>query len=321
MPYQKLQDLEGEIVQLWADGKGQFKNKTELATHIIRQYGDFGKREDNIRREISRIIEKQKKEIHKNSEQYKPKILLFDIETAPMTVYVWGHWKNNVALNQVISNTYVLCWSAKWLGDSEVMAGVLTPEESKNKDDKRIVTDLWKLLDEAEIVVGHNHEKFDIPKVNSRFLIHGLKRPTTFKTVDTLRVVRKQFGFSSNRLDALAGYFGLEHKLHTSFELWSECVNGNEQSLSYMSEYCSRDVTLLEEVYLILRPWISGHPNIGIFFDEQRHICPNCGSTDLTEENPYYTTVGRYPTYRCKCGALSKGKKSDYDNTKLVRSI
>lgn len=319
MPYTNIQDLKDEIIELWKSGK--FDTIANLTRYIIDQHGDFGREQDSIRRSISKIINSAKIEDDNTTEQYTPKILLFDIETAPMRAYVWGHWKNNVSLNQVISNTYVLCWSAKWLGHKEVISGVLTADEAKNENDKRIVSDLWKLLDDAEIVIGHNIEKFDIPRINSRFIIHGIKRPSTFKTVDTLRVVRKQFGFNSNRLDALAGYFGLEHKLQTSFELWSESMTGSEESLSYMSTYCDRDVTLLEEVYLILRPWISGHANIALHFNECKHICPNCGSTDLSEEKPYYTSVGRYPTYRCKCGAISREKKSDYTNNKLLRSV
>lgn len=319
MQFTDIQELKSEIVTLWESGK--YSSIAELTRHIIAEHGDFGREQDSLRRSVSKILAKVSVPEAKEVQQYTPKILLFDIETSPMRAFVWGHWKNNVALNQVISNTYVLCWSAKWLGHEEVMSGVLTQKEAKNEDDKRIVMDLWKLLDEAEIVIGHNHEKFDIPRINSRFIIHGLQRPSTFKTVDTLRVVRKQFGFSSNRLDALAGYFGLEHKLETSFGLWSDSMAGDEDSLMYMSTYCNRDVTLLEEVYMILRPWISGHANIGLYFDESKHICPNCGSTDLTEGKPYYTTVGRYQTFRCKCGAISRVKKSDYDNSKLLRSV
>ncbi|WP_101690722.1 ribonuclease H-like domain-containing protein [Dysgonomonas massiliensis] len=316
-----LHSYKDEVLKLWESG--EYQNKTDLARFVIAKYSNFGRPDDSVRRSISKMISKHNKRKNKakKSEQYTPKVLLFDIETAPMRAYVWGHWKNNIALNQVISNTYVLCWSAKWLGHDNVISGVLTPDEAIKEDDKRIVSDLWHLLNEAEIVIGHNIERFDIPRMNSRFIIHGLQRPSTYKTVDTLRVVRKQFGFNSNRLDALAGYFGLDHKLHTSFELWSESMGGSEDSLKYMSEYCDRDVTLLEEVYLILRPWISGHANIGLYFDANKHICPNCGSTDLTEEKPYYTTVGRYQTFRCKCGAISRVKKSDYDNSKLLRSV
>ncbi|MBK5722565.1 ribonuclease H-like domain-containing protein [Dysgonomonas sp. Marseille-P4677] len=315
-----LQSLKDEIISLWDSGK--FDTKAGLAKYIIDKYTNFDRPDDSIRRSISKIISKHKRKQAKKPERYIPKILFFDIETAPMRAFVWGHWKNNIALSQVISNTFVLCWSAKWIGSDKVISDVLTPEESLVENDKRITENLWKLFDEAEIIVGHNIEKFDIPRMNSRFVIHGLPRPSTYRTIDTLRAVRRYCGFASNRLDALAGYFNLEHKLTTDFDLWAKSMSGDKDSLEYMSKYCDRDVLLLEEVYNILRPWISNHPNVGLYFDLNKGVCAVCGSTDLKEEKPYYTTVGRYQTYRCNCcGALSKVKRSDYDNSKLLRSI
>lgn len=48
------------------------------------------------------------------------KILLLDIETAPNTVYTWGLFKQNIAINQIESPGYILCWAAKWLGDDRM---------------------------------------------------------------------------------------------------------------------------------------------------------------------------------------------------------
>ena len=44
-----------------------------------------------------------------------PKILIFDLETAPMSAYVWGRWNQNINLEATISEWFILCWSAKWL--------------------------------------------------------------------------------------------------------------------------------------------------------------------------------------------------------------
>ena len=44
-------------------------------------------------------------------------ILFLDIETAPLLGYVWGLWKNNVGLNQIYRDSYVLNWAASWLGE------------------------------------------------------------------------------------------------------------------------------------------------------------------------------------------------------------
>ena len=100
-----------------------------------------------------------------------PRILLFDIETAPMMAFIWKLWKENVGLPQIISDWFIICWSAKWLYSNEIFTGCLTPEEAVKQDDKRIVTDLWELINKADIVIAYNGVAFDIPKINSRFLV------------------------------------------------------------------------------------------------------------------------------------------------------
>lgn len=319
MPFTDIQELKSEIVTLWESGK--YSSIADLTRHIIAEHGDFGREQDSLRRSVSKMIAKHEIPQNKDIKQFIPKILLLDIETAPLQGYIWSLWKQNIGLNQIISEWFMLCWSAKWIYSDEVFSGKLNKKELLNQNDRRICGDLWRLLDEAELVVAHNGDRFDIPKINTRFIMNGLNRPSPYRTIDTLTVARKQFGFSSNRLDALAGYFGFEHKLSTDFTLWDRCVKGDTEAMDYMSEYCERDVLLLEEVYLKIRNWIPNHPNIGLYFDTTEHICPNCGSTDLIEGKPYYTTVGRYQTFRCKCGAISRVKKSDYDNSKLLRSV
>lgn len=319
MPYTNINELDSVILELWQSGK--FEKKTYLANHLISLYGDFGRSADSVRRSVSHILEKAIQAPKIVYSQYTPKILFLDIETAPIQSYVWSLWKQNVGLSQIISEWFMLCWSAKWIYSDKVLSGKLNQEELLDQNDKRICGDLWKLLDEADIIIAHNGDRFDIPKINTRFILNGYQRPSFYKTIDTLTVARKSFGFSSNKLDALAGYFKLEHKISTDFGLWDRCVKGDEEAMEYMSKYCDRDVSLLEEVYIKLRPWIINHPNLGMYFDSKDLICPNCGSTHLKESHDYYTTVGRYKVYRCKCGALSRVKKGDFDNSKLLRSI
>ena len=91
-----------------------------------------------------------------------PKILIFDLETAPMSAYVWGRWNQNINLEATISEWFMLCWSAKWLYSNEVMSRRLTSEEAINEDDSRIVKDLWKLINEADIIVAHNAKQADV---------------------------------------------------------------------------------------------------------------------------------------------------------------
>lgn len=319
MQITELSQIKDEILSLW--DSGEFESKRKLARFITNKYGTFGRDWDNVRRSVSQMCKVSDIE-NKKVEQFIPKILILDIETAPILANVWGLWKQNIPITMIEREWYMLCWSAKWLYSDDVLSGKLTKEEMLDRSDKRISTELWHLLDEAELVIAHNGNRFDIPKINTRFLLNGLKRPSPYRTIDTLLVSRRMFGFSSNKLDNLANQLGLDGKLKTDYSLWDGCLRGDEESMKYMSLYCDQDVKLLEEVYLEIRHWIPNHPNIGLYFDENKPICPNCGTTEFTDEKPYYTSVSRFPTYRCVgCGAISRGKKSDKNNNNLLRSV
>lgn len=270
---------------------------------------------------LAKLFKVKRDTIYKLKSQVRsnlPKILIFDIETSPMKAYVWSRWKQNIHLEQTLAEWFCISWSAKWLYADETMHDVLTPEEILKEDDKRIMARLWQLFDEADITIAHNGIDFDIPRCNSRFILLGFPPPSTYQVIDTKRVAAKQFGFSSNKLDALAGYFGIEHKMDTDFELWAKCMMGDKEALGYMEMYNIKDTEILEEVYLKLRPWIKNHPNVGMYLDSKEPICASCGSHELTPIDKYhYTQTAKYQLYRCKCGALSRGRVNLLDKVKM----
>lgn len=246
-----------------------------------------------------------------------PKILVFDIETSPLRAFVFQKsvWKANIADDQVISEWFMLCWSAKWLLSNEILSDSLTGNEAVDENDKRIVGSFWKVLNDADIVIAHNGDSFDIPNMNTRFIVQGFNPPSPYQTIDTKLIAQKQFGFTHNSLDGLAKLFKLGEKKPTDFELWKKCVSGDSVALKYMQEYNIGDVNLLEDVYLKLRPWIKNHPNIGLYLDSDETVCSNCGSHDIewVEDKFYYTQTQKYPVYKCKCGNWGRSRKSALD--------
>jgi hypothetical protein len=242
------------------------------------------------------------------------KILVLDIETAPIRAYVWGIWNQNVSINQIESDWFCLTWAAKWLFDKKVYSGSVTPEEAVKQDDRRIIKSLWALLNEADIVIAHNAQKFDIPKINSRFLIHGLNPPLPYQTIDTLLHIRRQFGFTSNKLDYVNQLLNLPRKQDTGgFELWEKCYKGEAKSIKKMLLYNIQDVRILEETYLRIRAWIKPHPSMGLYIlDEGQSRCPSCGSEKLKQEGKnYHTPANAYEQLRCdNCGATSRKRLS-----------
>lgn len=237
-----------------------------------------------------------------------PKILFFDIETAPILGYAWQMWDTD--LMGLKNNFYILSFAFKWNGDKKIQT-VALPDFSlyqKNKeDDRMLVAALWALINEADILVAHNGDKFDIKKSNARFLFHKLAPPAPYKTVDTLKVAKRYFKFDSNKLDSLCKELGIGSKLpHTGAHLWFGCMSGDEKSWTIMRKYNAHDVFLLEEVYLRLRPWMTNHPNVNVY-DEIAGACPTCGGKKLQKRGFSVTGLGKKQRYQCSCGAWSHG--------------
>lgn len=243
------------------------------------------------------------------------KVLVLDIETAPIRAYVWGIWQQNVGLNQIQSDWFCLTWAAKWLFEDKVYSAKLTPKEVVKQDDKRIIRGIWELVNQADIVIAHNGEKFDIPKLNTRFILNGLQPPLPYQQIDTLKHIRRQFGFTSNKLDYVNKLLNLERKTDTGgFELWEKCMTGDAVALTTMEQYNINDVRILEETYLHIRAWIKPHPNMGLFIlDESQSRCPSCGSDDMKEMGKHYhTTANIYVAQRCgNCGATARKRTAD----------
>lgn len=242
------------------------------------------------------------------------KILLLDIETAPNVAYVWGLFKENIPLQRLVDSGYVLCWAAKWLGESDVMF------DSIFKSKERIMLKrIHALLEEADAVVHYNGNSFDIPTLNKEFLLNKMAPPSPTKQIDLLNTARHRFRFVSNKMDYVAQALGLGKKKTTTFELWVQCMNKDPEAWKKMEEYNKGDVELLEGIYNEFRPWIKNHPNVALYNAVDGHTCPTCGSGSLVKRGFSYTATGQYQRYRCTdCGTWSRDRKGVQFQTELV---
>lgn len=187
----------------------------------------------------------------------KVNVLSWDIETSQMITKVWQLRGNEyIEPTRIMKDWFIVCWSAKSL-NGKMYHERLTAKEAREGNDERIVRSLWKLLNEQDYLVGHNSDAFDGKKSATRFLKYGLPIPNYFKTIDTLKVVKKHFRISSNKLDYVCKFVGLEGKINTGgIDLWDKCELGDEKALKKMSKYCDNDVRILERLFLRLLPYI-----------------------------------------------------------------
>lgn len=308
--------IKGQIVieYLKKVNENQHNWKRGLAKKIFEKHPNLFSSIDNartmIRRHTGESGERSRINKNKHTQNHSAKILILDIETAPMEAYVWGIWEQNINYDSIKSHWFILTWSAKWLFDKKVYSDKLTSKEAISENDKRIMKSLWSLLDEADIVIAHNGDKFDIPKINTRFLYHDIHPPMPYLTIDTLKHLRK-FSLPSNKLDNANKYLSLTPKKdNEGMPLWIKCRKGDEKALRDMELYNIQDVRSLEETYLRIRPWIKPHPNVGLHVAENILVCPTCGHDELREEGTYQTQASIFKALRCtSCGAVSRQRK------------
>lgn len=236
--------------------------------------------------------------------------MLLDIETAPIIAAVWRLFDDNAIY--VIRDTYILCFAAKWLDERGVKTHILPDYpryKSHRHDDKSLVRELWKYLDAADIVIAHNGDRFDVPKIRARMVVHNLPPPSHFRTIDTLKISRT-FKFDSNKLDNLGRYTSEGRKRPTTGgTLWKQvCEDGDPKAWETMRRYNAQDVRLLERIYNRLKPWATSHPNLNLYHDDPL-ACPTCQSHRIKAKGYVYlkSTVKR--RYFClSCDAQWQGE-------------
>lgn len=241
-----------------------------------------------------------------------PRVLFLDIETSPIVGYAWGVYEQN--LLKVLQPSFIICVAWKWLGDRDVTVAALPDFPGYRPgqlNDYKLVKAVHDVLDEADIVIAHNGDKFDVKKLNARFAFHKLNAPSFYQTVDTLKVAKKHFRFDSNTLNSIGSYLTGGEKMNTGgFELWEQCMAGVPAAWAKMKRYNVRDIDLLERVYMRLRPFMTAHPNLNVIAEPARRgmSCPVCLHTDLMKRGFSNTRTGRRQRFQCNdCGSWSSG--------------
>lgn len=228
--------------------------------------------------------------------------LVLDIEVSPMIAVIWG-LRNNQYINpdNVVQDSYILTWAAKWVGQKKVYSD--TRLKSGNR---KMLANMAELLEQANVVIGYNSSRFDMPILQQEMFMLGLP-VVEYKQIDLLKVVRQNFRFASNKLDYISKKLDIRKgKLETGgLPLWMDCMDHNNDAKSkrkayrVMRKYNEEDVVLTEELYLKLLPYINNHPNWNVYTDDKRLKCPTCGSPHVTKKGMRYTKTGTYQRWLC----------------------
>lgn len=224
------------------------------------------------------------------------RVLLLDIETAPSVVYMWRATDQYVPMDMLVEPGFVLGWSAKWRGEKKIESNFVGPDDALDRKDAAVVERLATLIREADVSVGHNIDGFDIPQLNNRLLYWNLEPLGPVRTIDTLKLAKKNFDLPWNKLDFLGDFTDNGRKLKTDMDLWKNCVEGDLDALARMKKYNRRDVVLLEAVFERMLPYVRNLPRL---VDGPGFVCPTCGSADLVRRGLYRTQTSTWQRYHC----------------------
>ncbi len=238
----------------------------------------------------------------------KPKILILDIETRPALSYHWRMWKENIAPIQNVESGDIICVGMKWMDDPATK--LFSTWEHGHEAMMRAV---HAYMTEADAVVTYNGEKFDLPKITTAFIKHGLKLPPPLTSFDLYKTVKAKLGYDFNRLEYVAEQLGVGSKVpHEGFRLWKKVMAGDAKAQARMERYCKGDVRLTERVYKKLRPYIVNHPHLGFV---GRTDCGACGSPHTHSRGVRRTKSFLIQRIQCQtCGSWQDGKRTSVKN-------
>lgn len=239
----------------------------------------------------------------------KAKILIYDIEISPTLGWTYGQYETNVL--RVEKEPILMSFSYKWLGDTaKATCETLSYVEAQAWDDRRLVKKLRDLFDEANLICGHNSDRFDNKVVTGKFIDYGLTPPSPYKTWDTLKMARKSAKFGSNKLDSLGKRFGEGAKTAiTQGDIWHDFLFGNKATHhkveKLLIKYNNQDVDLDEAVFWHLLPYHQSGITLGRLINNP-WVC-DCGCSEGQFHGCGFDPVGKYRRWQCNaCGKWSK---------------
>jgi hypothetical protein len=252
-------------------------------------------------------------ELTKLSDNVRNRILIIDVERLDgITQQHW--WSRGDLRNRYIRyetvvrlpRTTIVC--AKWYDRPDIIRLA-----EWDKGGRRLfLRKVHRLLEQADIVVGHYIDNADIPWLKNDLHVEaGLPPLPPFKTVDTCKVFRQQFGAGApfKSLDALCHILGIPAKTdrydrEAMERAVTEKSGGDRQRLT---DYCAGDVVATQGLYDWLRPHIKNHPMLFVDGKDKFTICHRCGHDTEPVARRYVANLLTYSMRRCvNCQGYSR---------------
>lgn len=261
-----------------------------------------------------------------------PKIVFFDIETLPdfkEIIKVYTSLSDYPGKTIKADITTMICFGYMLLEDNEASCISIwdKPDVWLNdiNDDYHLVKFAYELLKDADLLVTHNGKKFDLKFLNTRIAYHkyngrkdkDLKFLPPINHLDTILIARRNFLLVNNKLGNVAKLLNAGKKTDTGgWSLWVDVFNKIEKAQNKMTKYCKQDVLVVKKIFKKIRALSRDIPNYNLFYDSEKPLCANCGSTHVHSKGVRRTKTQILQRFVCvSCGTWLSKKKNNIAKT------
>jgi DNA polymerase III, epsilon subunit and related 3''-5'' exonucleases len=217
---------------------------------------------------------------------------------------------------------------AKWYDQPDVMRFAEWDKGGRGTFLKRV----HALMGEADIIVGHNLDGADVPWLKGDFYLPRIGHPyrpnfkpmPPFKTVDTLKVLRREFksGAPFKSLDAMCQIVGIPGKTDKyDREAMERAVAGSVEDQQRETDYCEGDVIATQWFYDWLRPHIKNHPALHVDGQGKLDTCRACGNKTEPIAKRWAADVFTYTMQRCTVCGWHGRLSIEPERMSLVRGV
>jgi hypothetical protein len=232
------------------------------------------------------------------------RILILDVERLPgITKQYWwdrGDLKNRYIHYETVERsprTTIVC--AKWYDRPDV----IRLAEWDKGGRKAFLRKVHALMSRADIIVGHNVDRADVPWLRGDLHVEGGLPPLPpYKTVDTLKVLRTfGSGIPFKGLDAFCQIVGIPAKTDRyDREAMERAVTEKSvEDRQRLTDYCAGDVLATQGLYDWCRPHIKNHPALFVDGKDKLTVCNRCGHPTEPIAKRYVANVLTYSMRKC----------------------
>lgn len=262
------------------------------------------------------------------SDRVRNKILVLDVERLPgITKQFWwdrgdlqkGRYIHHETVERLPRVT-IVC--AKWYHEPDV----IRLAEWDKGGRKKFLKNVHGLMARADTIVGHFITGADLPWLANDLHVEANLPPLPpFKTIDTLKVIRKAFGSGApfKSLDAFCKIAGIEAKTdsYDARAMERAVTERSETDRQRLVDYCAGDVIATQGLLDWLLPHLPNPPALFVDGKDNMTTCHRCGHDTEPIARRYIASVLTYSMRRCtQCGGHSR-ISIEPERLSIVRSV